>query len=235
MIEQSTFDIFREIDSLEKYILSHQANISQNNKRVESIHKQRASQEVELTKISTMLAKDIKELNALETNLNKYENRIVLLEERLKIVSDNNQLTLTESELAQIRSEKTILENLILDLIDKTETETTEVTNINTFLSGSKNSLAEIEKEVVAENSVEQSSIKNYKERISSLIETIPPLVQNIYKPLKENFKQESVLTREINGKCEKCHVELNKSSQETLYKRISLVKCNYCQRIFVP
>ncbi|MFN8369594.1 MAG: hypothetical protein U0T83_03095 [Bacteriovoracaceae bacterium] len=235
MIEQSTFDIFREIDSLEKYILSHQANISQNNKRVESIHKQRAVSETELTKINSQLSKDIKELNALETNLNKYENRINLLEERLKVVADNKQLTLTENELEQIRAEKIILENLILDLIDKTDNETMEVNNLNTFLSGSKNTLTEIEKEVAADNSTEQKNIKNYEERINSLIETIPPLVLSIYRPLKENFKRESVLTREKNGKCEKCHFELNKNAMETLHKRTQLVKCNYCQRIFVP
>lgn len=225
----------REINSLTLKRNSLQDEVLAERKRITFIQSNREDREEELNKA-------LNELKSAKSTMQRIENEIAVGhkqltkdQEHLNTVTSQEQLKGLESSIKHVEVKIEDLENQGLELLDKIENLEGTISDCETFLKGSAETLVEIQDEVEVFANEHQEKIKTLNSRISLLMESLPPLFQDRIKRTFEKNIAISSFTRVINGSCEFCKFALNKIDETNIEDKLQLKSCQSCGRLFIP
>ncbi|TNF00203.1 MAG: hypothetical protein EP326_06840 [Deltaproteobacteria bacterium] len=228
------FRLLKEIKFHLDEILLLKRQIKEEESRITVIQKQIDGKEVQL---EDLLAQQ-KEIHSV---IASKEKELFALEKKLETSQSHSNMAHNQKEAEALEHEQSTLgkaveelqENL-LNLMDEEETASTDISKVNTFLEGSRQSLKEISEEVESKRSEYQSQIddhdKEWKEHARALGDANKTIFKNGYNKFKE-----STPFAELNGQsCKRCGYGLDSTLHRAVLAQTALEICPGCNRIFL-
>lgn len=229
------FTALKEIQSLDNFIKKHLDAIASEESRKESIHKMRAKRESEKVGLLEKQKENTALISGLEKDLFDWEKKKEHANESLQRATDAKQLDALEKEISQAVPKCEELEETILNLLEENEDLDQSISEADTFLSGSLETLKNIDLEIQEETKEERRQILNYEERISYLLEELPSELLEVFNRARKKHRFNSSLARIINRACEKCRYEVDSQTLSQVDQAKVVIQCNQCERLLIP
>lgn len=188
------------------------------------LHSQVREKEAEVHELS-------KQIGAHEARIEEISKKLKELEVRqtqIKKVEEFNALT---QEITSAEREKSLIEQKILDLVDRKASEEEFLEKIRESLKISEESSIALEKEIYHSIELINQEGTQLKEERDVLAKTADPEIFRIYERLLRN-KKDRVLVPIENRTCSGCHIALTAQHENIVRKGENLVFCEHCSRI---
>jgi predicted nucleic acid-binding Zn-ribbon protein len=228
------FRLLKEIKFHLGEILLLKRQIKEEESRITVIQKQIDGKEVQL---EDLLAQQ----KGIHSVIASKEKELFELEKKLETSQSHSNMAHNQKEAEALEHEQSTLgksveelqENL-LNLMDEEETASTDISKVNTFLEGSRQSLKEISEEVESKRSEYQTQIddhdKEWKEHARALGDANKTIFKNGYNKFKETTP-----FAELNGQsCKRCGYGLDSTLHRSVLAQTALEICPGCNRIFL-
>lgn len=219
-----------ELQSYWDEILQDTNNIEKNNKSINFWKGKVEEKKKELTEIKDNIKDLKKSINQHEIELSQKDEQALKLEERKKILKNEKEVLALERELEKVNSDKSSLEDRLIEMFDTLEEKESSV------------NLMEID----LNESIEQSDkdIKILKEKIDKFLESTKKnqkLFDELAEGLSANPKSKFLkLIKSANGKgiaplegeiCGECNFKLPINIVQDAKKVDNLINCTNCGR----
>lgn len=224
-----------EIQGLDTRIASHLKIIEQETARLSFIKTQKNQKIDSLALSKNEFKKLSEELGRLEAQLAHKTSQLEKVNNHFTSLHDEKQLSLYEKEKAQVLLEKNQLEDTILEKYEQYDQLDTDIKETESFLTGVEQSIKEVQDEIALIQQKEEKEIKNYEERIDSLMHDIPSELLSLFQKTREKYRFKGLLTRVENNKCSRCRYTLDNQTALAIDKMTSVELCPSCQRLFIP
>lgn len=228
-----TFRNFIEIESLNKKIAQHIAEIASQEKRLIDAEGKKESALLQINEknelIHSLKLKEIElAVSTLEKKLGQYQEQMNLVKTQKELDSLTHEINSTKAKLTEAESD-------FFSKIDQASLLETSIKDLKNFCTGIDSSIAEIKNEVEQEIFHHQKEIKNYQNRVESLLDQQNPVDKKMYLELSKKFKS-STPTAFINGKnCSVCRINIDAQTINLVDHAKSLELCPNCGRILLP
>lgn len=229
------FKITREINSLTLKRSTLLDEVTTERKRITFIESNREDRNEELVKTFESLKETKSLMQQVENSIANHQAQLSKDQDHLSAVTSNEQLKSLESSIKHCEEKIEEFENQGLELLDKIESYEEIVSNCESFLKGSAETLTEINLEVEAYAKSHQVEIDRLDSRISLLMKSLPPAFSDRIKRVFERNIAISSFTRIVGDSCEFCKFTLNKADIINVEDKLQLKGCQSCGRIFIP
>lgn len=215
----------KEFDSLEKMRIGHFKQIQEEEQRLERLNIKRQEQldaQADLTS----------ELHQLQQAYFETEKKLKTCEEQAQRLRD---LGGDEEKIKRFQTEAGDLENLLFEMLDKTEQLQMGLNDIKIFLSGLEKTTQEISSEVQTEILKKRHEMTQIELRLKLIKEELPKEFRDaLEKTLKKNLAL-GPFTRIENGCCFFCRSKISRVEESEIDMQKALKFCPQCLRIFLP
>lgn len=229
---QESFEILREIASLQNYKKQGEQTIEQHQKRVIDFEQKLADC---LFKQESLQA-DISSAHQIklesETLYANHQTHLEKAKEHLSMSTSQAQMNAGEKELHRLQEEIEQCEENLFSLMEQEESLQEELTQKKKEYSGLQASLQEIKSEVDADINNEQQKIEGLVDRIKILEQQLHPEVYKVYLNLMEHLHPP--FAEVINGKCSECAIQIPANTEQAINTAKSLEHCGGCGRLFL-
>jgi predicted nucleic acid-binding Zn-ribbon protein len=206
-VSVETFYSLKEIESLKKMQLTHEACIHE--------------QEDRLLKLQERLKVQELNIQTAQDEIVKIKSEIILLEKRL------------QDRLDEVT--KTNLESQQWDFMIRIEELEKSIMEDQTFIIGFTKTMNEIDIEAQEIIQKENQELKNLELRIKLLIESLPDEVQVLLKKLQSLNLKFGVFTSIQDSSCRFCRRKLSRVEEDEIDIKLKLISCASCRRLFLP
>ncbi|MCR9204527.1 MAG: hypothetical protein NXH75_08125 [Halobacteriovoraceae bacterium] len=220
-MELKDFTSLKEIQSLDRMIKKHLDVIDSEQSRKDHIKGLREKRETEKLGLFHKVRENTALISELEVKLSKLEEK------------KESQIMVEEIEKISYEMDSTSEE--IFSLMENNEELEKNISDCKTFLSGSLETLAEIDEEIKEETKDEQKEIDNYNKRIDALLEQIPQELKNAFIKARKKYPQNVYLSRIVDRACEKCRFQLDSQSISLIDQARLVQECHQCGRLLIP
>lgn len=220
-IELKSFSNLKEIQSIDRLIKQHREIIEKESMRKKHIVSLRNKREDEKRNLLERSIKNNASISSLEESLSTLEKK-------------KNELYLTE-DIQNHEKEMDSLSDKIFALMEENEHIESNINDCKQFLTGSLDTLSEIEEEIRISNQEDEKKIDNYNKRIDALLEDTPHELKNSFKRARDKYPHQIYLTRIIDQACEHCRYQLDSESIKLIDQAKLVQTCHQCERLFVP
>ncbi len=234
MIEQKHFESLIQIQRLESLIRDHQKEISNHSSRITKIENLRLQKQNDQLNGCKRIEELQTSIDHEEQHLEKIIKQLQQSEANARLVTSEAQATAIERELTQLNIQKEKLEQIILEFLEEQELATNESEEIESFLSGSIESLSEISAEVERDIEEEDNQILILKQRIDNLFDTCPKEMKLAYSDSSKRFA-ESPLAFIKGQNCNKCFFAIERNLESQVERASVLEYCPGCGRLLAP
>mgnify|MGYP001563829979 CR=1 FL=1 len=225
----------KEINSLTINKEEIQLKINAQLGRVQLVDSNRKTREAQKLEDQKKLKKTNSNLNLIENEISHLQLKLTKDKENLAMISTEQTLKNMEKQIADSEEKLGVLEEKGIEELDMIETIEEEISEADNFLSGSLESLTEIEAEVKVTNSEHQISMNKLTKRIELLIEELPKEFSYRYFKTLDSKIKGSIFARIKNEACESCRSGLSKMEIQKVEDQLNLKNCGSCGRIFIP
>lgn len=229
------FKILKEINSLSSSEASLIQKIAQEEKRLDQIVELRKQKELKLKSLEDEKKNISLEGQRIEKDLSKLHSDLDRDKTNLSSIVTEESLKNLENQIADKERKIEILEELAYSQLEKSDEIDNNISDHNSFLEGSLETLSEIQVEVDKETSKLNEEITKIQNRINLLLEEIPPQFKSLYERVKLKDIKTSVFTRIKNGSCEFCRFQVSANDKINIEDNLQLKTCSSCSRIFIP
>lgn len=220
-MELKDFTSLKEIQSLDRMIKKHLDVIQSEQSRKDHIQGLREKRETE----KLGLFQKTRENTAL----------IAELDSKLSELEEKKESQIMVEKIEKISGEMDATSEKIFSLMEENEELEEQINNCKTFLSGSLETLAEIDEEIKNETQDEQKEIDNYNRRINALLDQIPEELKKSFLKAREKFPHNVYLSRIVDRACEKCRFQLDSQSISLIDQARLVQRCHQCERLLIP
>lgn len=234
-MQKEYFKILKEISSLISKKQELEKHINDELKRILFIKDQRQ-------KRSSLLEEKINEKALISKEEVKIENELSSLQKSLdqakgniNSIVDVNQEKALLSQISNLEEKINVLEEKGFLLLESLDLCNEDIKNAQNFLDGSLISLNEIEQEVNKINLENNHQIEITQSRIEALKEELPPKFNDAIDSALKKKIANSIFTRINQSKCDICKLGLSKVEEDSVEKKMELLTCSGCKRIFIP
>lgn len=236
---KNTIEFYADLiqaQALDNDIKKHLDAIQDNIQRIAMIKQQRAQREDQKNANQESLNTKIHENSTLEKELAETENKIEKSNEHLSVATNQQQADAINKELETLQPKADNLENQILELIDEIDQLKINICEDEEFLSGSLETLNELETEVLTINENENKQIKTLEERVENLLSLVPERYKTAYMQSQKNHRfQHPIAFIDASRNCNQCRFALDITIQEHVTKGLSPETCPSCTRLLLP
>lgn len=228
------FRVLKEIKFHLDEILIFKCHIKEEESRISTIQKQIDSKEAQL---DDLLAQQ-KEIHSL---ISSKEKELFELEKKLETSQSHSNMAHNQKEAEALEHEQSTLgkaaeelQEILLSLMDEEETTSEDISKVNTFLEGSRQSLKEISEEVESKRSEYQTLIDDHDKEWKEHARTLSDANKAVFKNGYNKFKETTPFT-ELNGQsCKRCGYGLDSTLHRAVLAQTALEICPGCNRIFL-
>ncbi len=139
------------------------------------------------------------------------------------------ELTGLQQEIDSLKAKRSKLEDQVLELMEKVELSTANVTSLDTELKRLEAEWENQQKEMSAELKELEAAISGLKNRRESLVAEIDPQLIEVYNELKK--QRGTSVARVEQGICRGCRISLPVTELQRV-RSGELVRCSSCGRI---
>lgn len=221
------FTIDRDIGELLKKIEEEEKRITQLDRQRQERQLHLEHSESALKQTNELIAKEEKELHSMESNFKKSESNQQGATNQVQLDAANKTL-----ESLGPKIEET--EMLILDLLEKKDQLSAKIAEDQKFLAGSHETKKVITLEVEQSCQHYQVKIKELEENIQTLLNEIPKLDRDLVIMTRTRFRFKQPLAKVMGNNCAACGAAIDRMTQSTLSKQISIELCPGCGRMLM-
>lgn len=215
----------KEFDSLGKMRNTHLKAINEQEERLAKLNVKRQEQLDEMSALKM-------ELLSVQQNYFETEKKMNTFEEQASRMSERGG---DEAKVANYKKEAADLENILFELLERTETIQATLEEKKTFLAGLEKTFKEIETEVTDEIQENQKGLAQVDLRMTLIQEELPPAFRDtLERTLKKKLAVGS-FTRIDNGSCFFCRYKISRTDESEIDMQQMLKVCPQCSRIFLP
>jgi predicted nucleic acid-binding Zn-ribbon protein len=234
-LELKDFTALKEIQSLDNFIKKHLDAIESEESRKDSINTMREKRKTEMVGLLENHKENTALINQYEKELFEWEKKRGQAEINQDRAKDQKQAEALEKEINQITPKCEELEERVLSLLEKNEEIDKLVKEAEVFLEGSLETLKEIDLEILEETKEERRHIENYEKRIEVLLENIPETLREAFHRARQKHRFRNPLARILNKACEKCRFEVDSQTKSQIDLAKAVIQCNQCERLLIP
>ena len=234
-LELKDFTALKEIQSIDNLVKKHLDAIESEESRKDSINNMRDKRKTEMVGLLESHKENTALISQLEKELFEWEKKrdqAVINQDRAK---DQKQAEALEKEINQITPKCEELEEKVLSLLEKNEEIDNRVKEAEVFLEGSLDTLKEIDLEILEETTEERRHIENYEKRIKALLEEIPNGLREAFLRARKKHRFKNCISRIVNRACEKCRYEVDSQTISQVDQAKATVQCSQCERLLIP
>ena len=224
-----------EIQSIENKTNKCSNEIQSEEKRIIDLERQRLEKSNLLVEKNESLDKLQKSHSDLEKELYEVDKKINKSNENIHLVKSETQAKAIEKELDLLNPKKDELENNVLEILDQVDVIEQEICDIESFLKGSKNTLTNINNEVLIKISEQKQIIKSYSSRLSELTADLQPDIAITLEKLNKRYKIKQFISLVENSVCNVCKFHIERHLQSLVENASTLEHCPNCTRILIP
>lgn len=180
-----------------------------------------------------------KEFHRLKTLLKDSELQLATVESHAKDIekklyagriTNPKELAGFNTELEQLRAQKSDLEDKVLDLMEKVEDAKGEVTALETRLQKARNELEDREQRSDTTKRQTEQQLEELRKKRESLAQEIESALMTRYETLRK--RKDGIAVARLDGiTCGECGTGLPESIKRRIQER-QLEVCSYCERI---
>jgi len=219
------FTKLKEIDSLQKTLVTLQKQTKNEDERVQ--------------KLENRQNQNLEELNLNQKELINLQDQMAQIDKEISFKTLQKQ-RLWEMGGDEIKSSKLSLEIAELEdkgfsLLDKIEQIKGEIQDKKTFASGIENTILEIQSEASDEIKLLAQEKYHTQRRIELLTEELPPNFKDTFLRVKLKNLTHGPFTKNELGHCYICRFKISKIDESEIDISKNLKTCPQCSRIFLP
>jgi predicted nucleic acid-binding Zn-ribbon protein len=234
-LSKEAFRILKEINSHLQKVQSLAKTSADEQKRIDLIEKQRSLREDQLKDDSSRLNEISTQMTQIDEDLKKVDQRIAELTPQLNNPAYYDHLTQIEAELQQANGKKEEHENVLFELMELSEELEEQITDSQTFLEGSLESLNEIKEEILQENGDALKEANSLNKRVNALFEEVPTSFKQYFERAQKKHGSGQLFTFVKNNSCEMCGLHLDQSTLLNIENKHLPHNCKVCSRLFIP
>jgi len=234
-MELNDYSNLKEIYSLDNMIKTHLDKISDEQGRITFLEKKRKQKDQELEELRKKKKDRESQINQFEVSLFDFEKKLQSSIDHIPMATSEKEAIALQNEIDTLTPEIDAIQEKSLELLDTLELIENEIEQLSTFLSGSKETLGEVQKEVEAIRNAENIPIKQYQDRINLLLENTPSKLSTIFLKIREQYRYKQPIVRIINHACEFCHYQIDQIALERVESLQGIEICGQCGRLFIP
>jgi predicted nucleic acid-binding Zn-ribbon protein len=222
---QDNFNTIQELKSV----------IETQNKRLDHVKNQILMREESLEGLLLKQKEIISALNKGENTLAAKEKSLKQAESHTLEVTSEKQVTALRKEIVQLSSEIEVLEEKILENLDVSEAIQKQIDETKEFLNNSQMTLEEINGEVQAEITKQNTLITDCLETKAQHIEVMTIQARDLFLATEKNFKEKNYFCSiDAERNCTRCGSNVDSETRETAEKQEQVMSCPSCRRLFV-
>jgi predicted nucleic acid-binding Zn-ribbon protein len=215
----------KEFDSLEKMRIGYLKQIQEQEERLARLNIKRQEQ----LDAQAGLTSDLHQLQQAYFETEKKLKTCEEQSQRLKDVGGD------EEKIKRFQTEAGDLENLLFEMLDKTEQIQVGLNDIKTFLTGLEKTTQEISSEAQTDIQEKRLEMTQIELRLKLIKEELPVEFKDaLEKTLKKNLAV-GPFTRIENGCCFFCRYKISRMEESEIDMQKALKFCPQCLRIFLP
>ena len=173
-------------------------------------------------------------LNSMETRLAKLEISLSQAKSHVLEMKSEKQVQLLEKEIIQLEGDIDKMQSSILETLDESEENFSNLELTKEFLTNSKTTLAEVSAEVNAFLKEKQLLIDDIKIEKSKLIEILSGPARELILATEKKFQGKFYFCDLSTRNCAQCGSLQESDSIESIQKQDAIVSCTNCGRIFI-
>jgi predicted nucleic acid-binding Zn-ribbon protein len=224
-----------EIQSLYNHIGNYLEDINSQNNRLLLIEKQREKRSEELENFN--LEKDVlnKDITELEKELFDREKELSKTTDHLSMASNESQANALQKELDFLSPKVDSIQESILEKMETIESLEEKISESLEFLSGSSESLKDLQNEVDTENLKTKKDIDNHSSRIELLFDSVDNNVKKSFSSIFEKSKDKRAIAFLKGRSCSVCRTEAPSMQISEIENARSIEFCMGCGKILIP
>ncbi len=167
----------------------------------------------------------------LEAELEENQAILTAADARIKKIKTNREYLALQREMDIAKKRKVEIEEEILYLMDKIETNLKEKQRLEKSFEEDKKILEGKKEGLISRKKELEKIIKDYKEKASGLRKAVDPSLLDRYDRIKKHKKGLAVVSCD-DGVCSGCHMHIPPQLFNEIIKGDRLIQCPLCQRI---
>lgn len=234
-MDKDSFRILKEINSLYSDKKKLQELIANEKNRLFKVEQMRSERKAQLEL-------DQKEFKQVNGELAVLENELAGTQTKLANTKANINNVFTEQEINSLQSQLTHLEDLQAELEEKLfsklegqEEVQSAISEAQNFLTGSLETLQEMQTEVDLATTPLLAKINSIEQRLALLFVELPESFKDKFLALVEKDLPYGPVAQIQNNHCSICKMTLSKIEIDEVEKQLKLKGCPSCARIFIP
>lgn len=231
----SDFSHLIEVQSLDRQINILLNEIDEEKGRISFLEKQRLNKQNNFDQLKVSLQESKKILATREAELNSLSSKIDQNKAHAKNVSSQKQLESLEKEEAALSTEYEKLELVVLELMENIEANEEESKTLESFLSGSLETIQNITLEVESISKNKNLEIKYLDERIENLFSCIEKNILESFLQARKKHRFNNSLAFIQSGSCSICKMGLDQMLKSRVEHGEVPEFCPNCDRLLTP
>ncbi len=231
----AAFSHLKEIQSLDNMIKKHLDAISAEEGRLEHINALRKRAQDEIENLTNLVSQKKVTTQNLEKELFDWENKLAKAEENLPYATNEKEVSALERDRSMSQENVDDLQEKVLTLLEEIEEHENLIREKEVFLSGSQETLDEINLEIEIETRQERQQITNYEARIEVLRQEVPGSLWQTFSEARKKHRFNLPLARIMNKACEKCRFIVDAQTASRVEAATGYELCTQCGRLLIP
>ena len=172
-----------------------------------------------------------RERRQAEQDVEEMEGRIEKSNGKLSSVKSNKEYRAALKEIEDLKKEKMILEDRILELMEQMDSLEEDCSLKKSELETSRKKFEEDESAILKEIKALDEEIQKLEQQRSSFCQTVDKALLNRYDFLRER-KQNIAVSPVVKGVCQTCHMDIPPQLFNEVIRGDDLIRCPNCSRI---
>lgn len=225
-----------EIQSISKALEKENSLIAEENRRLTFLKGQEAHQLAQKKELDTEILNLEKKIQQLELSCAEHEKNIKQSQEAEKNAVNQNELKRAGEQRKFFEKKNQKESQEFFDYLEILDPKKIEQKEIQEFLINFPQTYNDIKQEVESFTQEKKPLVEGLNSRILALQEELPLPIQNIFKNLKNKFRDPILFVGlGLKQSCLGCHSFMERSLLELVHSRKTLETCPHCSRILIP
>lgn len=173
-------------------------------------------------------------LKEKELTLSSLESAVEKLKAQLNLASNEKEAKAISDTLKNKENDKENLESLVFNLLEKEETNSSEIVDQKNFLNGLQLTKKEIADEVNNNVHEEKTKLASTEDRLQNLLAKLTKDALLVFERAQKKHPK-NPLSYIAGLACKECRMQLNSVLKTQVENMSSIEPCPYCERILLP
>jgi uncharacterized protein len=199
--------------------------------RLERLQKELEQSESQLKAELNQLESDRRERRGSEQEIEELENRIIKSNIKLNNIKSNKEYTAALKEVADLEKEKTLMEDVLIGIMEQIETLEERCVSNKTKGEVLKENFELEREEILEELKALDEVLESLENKRADLCKAVDEGLLKRYDILRQH-KEGLAISPVVKGICQACHMGIPPQKFNELIRGDALMSCPYCSRI---